>query len=104
MGDSIDRRKMIEAMKDYMIKPNIINLIAKKYSNDSTTVTIGDIEEEMDINSGIKQGCTASTTLFKIVTFKIMNSIELKGIEYDIEGQTFLKLVEKLTMGLSNLN
>ena len=90
--DSINRRKMIEAMKDYMIEPNIINLIAKIYSNDSTTITIGDIEEEMDINSGIKQGCTASTTLFKIVTFKIMNSIELKGIEYEIEGQKITTL------------
>ena len=46
----------------------------------------------MDINSGIKQGCTASTTLFKIVTFKIMNSIELKGIEYEIEGQKITTL------------
>ena len=46
----------------------------------------------MDINSGIKQGCTASTTLFKIVTFKIMNGIELKGIEYEIEGQKITTL------------
>ena len=90
--DSINRRKMIEAMKDYMIEPSIINLIAKIYSNDSTTVTLGEIEEEMDINSGIKQGCTASTTLFKIVTFKIMNSIELRGIEYEIEGQKITTL------------
>merc|ERR1712240_698509 len=101
MGDSIDRRKMIEAMKDYMMEPNIINLRAKIYSNDSTTVTIGDIEEEMDINSGIKQGCTASTTLFKIVTFKIMSSIELRGIEYEIEGQKITTLffaVDSLAM------
>ena len=90
--DSINRRKMIEAMKDYMIEPSIINLIAKIYSNDSTTVTLGEIEEEMDINSGIKQGCTASTTLFKIVTFKIMSSIELRGIEYEIEGQKITTL------------
>ena len=46
----------------------------------------------MDINSGIKQGCTASTTLFKIVTFKIMNSVELRGIEYEIEGQKITTL------------
>ena len=45
--DSINRRKMIEAMKDYMIEPSIINLIAKIYSNDSTTVTLGKIEEEI---------------------------------------------------------
>ena len=85
--DSIDRRKLIEALKEYMINPHIINLIAKIYSNDSTVVTLGDLEEEMEINSGIKQGCTASTTLFKIITYKIMSSIEEKGDEYEIDGQ-----------------
>ena len=48
---------------------------------------MGEIEEEMEINSGIKQGCTASTTLFKIITYKIMNSVEEKGDEYEVEGQ-----------------
>ena len=85
--DSIDRRKLIEALKEYMINPHVINLIAKIYSNDSTVVTLGDLEEEMEINSGIKQGFTASTTLFKIITYKIMNSIEEKGDEYEIDGQ-----------------
>ena len=28
------------------------------------------------MNSGIRQGCTGSTTLFKIVTFKIMQKFE----------------------------
>ena len=85
--DSIDRRKLIEALKEYMINPHIINLIAKIYSNDSTMVTLGELEEEMEVNSGIKQGCTASTTLFKIITYKIMSSIEEKGDEYEVDNQ-----------------
>ena len=70
-----------------MINPHIINLIAKIYSNDSTMVTLGELEEEMEVNSGIKQGCTASTTLFKIITYKIMSSIEEKGDEYEVDNQ-----------------
>ena len=50
-------------------------------------VTLGELEEEMEVNSGIKQGCTASTTLFKIITYKIMSSIEEKGDEYEVDNQ-----------------
>ena len=35
---------------------------------------------------GIKQGCTASTTIFKLITYVIMNSIEEKGVEYEVQG------------------
>jgi hypothetical protein len=84
--DSIDRRELIEALKDHMVNPHIINLIAKIYSYDKTIVTIGDMEEEMEVNSGIKQGCTASTTFFKLITYGIMNSLEEGGEEYEVEG------------------
>ena len=84
--DSIDRRKLIEALKNYMINPHIINLVAKIYSNDKTILTMGEMEEETDVNSGIKQGCTASTTFFKLITYEIMNSIEKEGKKYEIEG------------------
>ena len=50
-------------------------------------VTLGKLEEEIEVNSGIKQGCTASTTLFKIITYKIMSSIEEKGDEYEVDNQ-----------------
>ena len=85
--DSINRKQLIEALKEYMINPYIIDLIAKIYSSDSTIVTYGEIEEEMDINSGIKQGCTASTSLFKLVTYMIMKSVEERGEKYEIDGQ-----------------
>ena len=64
----------------------MIDLIAKIYSNDRTTLTLGDLEEEMEITSGIKQGCTVSTTLFKLVTYMIMSKLEEKGIPYEIDN------------------
>ena len=62
--DSIDRRKLLEVMIEYRINPYIIDLVAKIYSNEKTTIHLGEIEKEMEINVGIKQGCTASTTFF----------------------------------------
>ena len=84
--DSIDRRKLIEIMIEYRINPYIINLIANIYSNETTIISLGEMEKEIEINVGIKQGCTVSTTLFKIITYVIMNSIEEKGVEYEVEN------------------
>ena len=99
--DSIDRNNMIEALKEQMINPYIIDLVAKIYSDDSTVVTYGEIEEEMDINSGVKQGCTASTILFKLVTYMIMKRVENTGERYEVEGldlSTLLYADDSLTM------
>ena len=38
-----------------------------------------DLENELDITSGIKQGCTGSTTIFKLITYKIIDKIEREG-------------------------
>ena len=81
---------MIEAMKEHMINPHIIDLVAKIYSDDSTVVTYGEIEEEMDINSGVKQGCTASTILFKgTFSHRTKNSLFLKLANFP--SSTFLR-------------
>ena len=84
--DSIDRSKLIEVLKEYRVHPNMIDLIAKVYSSDRTTLSFGDIEEEIEITSGIKQGCTVSTTLFKLVTYMIMTNLEEKGTPYEIDN------------------
>ena len=84
--DSIDRRRLIEALIEYRINPYIIDLIAKIYSNDKTKICIGEEEIEIDINTGVKQGCTASTVFFKIITYIIMSKVEEKGIEYEVDG------------------
>ena len=38
-----------------------------------------DLRKEINITSGIRQGCTGSTTLFKLLTYIITSKIEEKG-------------------------
>ena len=63
-------KKIIEVMKDYKIHPKIIDYSRNiAYEGDTTKINIGyDLETELglDITSGIKQGCTGSTTIFKL--------------------------------------
>ena len=67
-------------MKEYKIHPDVIDAIAEIYNGDSTIIDIGkERYEEMEVTSGIKQGCTGSTTLFKLVTYKIIKELEKKG-------------------------
>ena len=39
---------------------------------------MGEMEKEMDIQSGIRQGCTGSTVLFKLITYMIIEELEKK--------------------------
>ena len=78
--DSIKREKIIEVMKDYKIHPKVIDATAEIYEGDTTKINIGyDLENELEITSGIKQRCTGSTTIFKPVTYKIIDKIEREG-------------------------
>lgn len=62
---------------EYKVHPKLIDIIANIYQNDSTNITYGDNKEvNLNITSGIKQGCTGSTTLFKIITYKIIQALE----------------------------
>ena len=85
--DSINRIKLIETLIEYRVHPNIVDLIARLYSDDKTELTLGDMKREVCVNSGIKQGCPLSTTLFKLVTFMIIRKLEEEGVEYEVEGR-----------------
>ena len=74
--DSIKRDKIIEALMHYRIHPKIIDTIAKIYQNDSTEIQIGELRKNINITSGIRQGCTGSTMLFKLITY--IEGMELK--------------------------
>ena len=75
--DSIKRGKMIEILMESKVNPKCLDFITKVYTNDKTRVEIGEEEEvEIDVTSGIRQGCTASTSLFKLVTFRIIQELE----------------------------
>ena len=74
--DSVKRSELIEAMIAYKIHPKVIDAVTNIYQGDETTIRLNDdTAEELEVTSGIRQGCTGSTTLFKIVTYIIMKEI-----------------------------
>ena len=77
--DSIKREKIIEVMKQYKIHPQVIEAIAEVYKEDKTIIEIGNMKKEMKVSSGIRQGCTGSTTIFKLITYRIIKELEKKG-------------------------
>ena len=83
--DSVKRKELIETLIKYKIDPNIINIVANIYTKDETIIKMGDREENIKIGSGIKQGCTASTVFFKLITYEIMKEIEEKGEKFELE-------------------
>ena len=70
----------------YKIHPNIIDIVAKIYQDDFTNIVVGDHEERIEITSGIRQGCTGSTTLFKLITYEIIKELERNGEALEIEN------------------
>jgi len=81
--DSLDRKEMIEVLKNYNIDSNIVNQIAKIYRNDWTEIYLREgMTESIDITSGIRQGCTGSALLFKLVTYEIMQELDEKTVGF----------------------
>ena len=83
--DSVDRKKMIETMREYRINIRVIEMIVQLYSKDSTTIKLGGLEEKIRVTSGIRQGCCISTLLFKMITFKIIEELREKGVKYQVD-------------------
>lgn len=90
--DSIKRGKMIEVLMKYKIHPKVIDAVASLYKEDKTKINIYDTEEEFSITSGIRQGCTGSTTIFKLITYTIIEELEKKGYGYKDEKFTLCSL------------
>ncbi|XP_068205143.1 DNA repair protein RecN-like [Palaemon carinicauda] len=68
-------------MKECRIHPNVIDTLEEIYEGDKTKKNIGyELDKEFELTSGIKQGCTGSTTLFKLITYKIKPE-EIEGIK-----------------------
>ena len=68
--NSIKRHKLIEVLIYYRVHPLIIDLIAKVYTEDKTYLQLNEeVRSEMMVTSGIKQGCTGSITIFKLITY-----------------------------------
>ena len=73
----IKREKIIAALKEYKADPELIEAIANIYQDDFTNLQINEeIEQLLPVTSGIKQGCTGSTALFKLITYMIIRELE----------------------------
>ena len=82
--DSINREKLIEVLIKYKINPYIINMIIQMYEGDKTTIRLGKLKKTIEVTSGIRQGCSISTLLFKMVTFTIIEQLNEKVEAYKI--------------------
>ena len=57
-------------------------MIIQMYEGDSTTIQLGKMRSNIEVTSGIRQGCSISTLLFKMVTFTMIEEINNKVIKY----------------------
>lgn len=75
--DSIKRGQLIQILKENKVHADLISIIAEIYKGDKTIINYGNVKNvEIPITSGIRQGCTGSTTLFKLITYKILERME----------------------------
>ena len=84
--DSIDRGKIIDILTYYKIDCQIIDIVAEIYKNDLTKIKLGEGSEiDFEITNGIRQGCNLSPTIFKMITYRIIEEVQFKckGFNYD---------------------
>ena len=82
-NDSIKRETMVQILKELRIDIMIIDFLVRIYREDSTKIQLEKNKEiEIEVASGIRQGCTASTVLFKLITHKIIEEMrKTEGIK-----------------------
>ena len=82
--DLVNRGKLIEVLIKYRVNPKNIDLIVQMYEKDEKTLNLGKMKETIEVTCGIRQGCSISTLLFKMVTFCIIEDIQKNGKMYGI--------------------
>ena len=67
---------MIEVLMEYKVDPKVVRTLAKLYQGDRTFVELDEEHKfDIEVTCRIKQGCTVSTTLFKLITYKIIKKL-----------------------------
>ena len=67
---------MVQILKELRIDSKIIDFIVRIYKEDSTKIQLEKNKEiEIEVTSGIREGYTASTVLFKLITYKIIEKM-----------------------------
>merc|ERR1711888_141633 len=84
--DSVSREMLISTLRKYNINEKIIDKIVDLYTDDETTIRLGECEEKIKVTSGIRQGCAISTLLFKMITYCIIEELKTNGIIYKSKG------------------
>ena len=81
--DSIKIETMVQILKELRIDSKIIDFIVRIYREDSTKIQQEKNKEiEIEVTSGIRQECRASTVLFKLITNKIIEEMrKTEGIQ-----------------------
>ena len=59
-------------------------MIIQMYEGDKTTIQLGKLKKTIEVTSGIRQGCSISTLLFKMVTFTIIEQLIKEADPYKI--------------------
>ena len=81
--DSVDRGRLVMTMMQYKIDSKIVDIIASIYTGDSTELYMNnEMETEIEITSGIRQGCNGSTVLFLMITYIIIEKLQEENIGY----------------------
>ena len=59
-------------LQDYKMPGRVVNYSLRTYCWEKRILGVGDREIEMEVKSRISQGCTVSSVLFKLVTYRII--------------------------------
>ena len=90
--DSINREKLIEVLIRFKINPYIIDMIIQMYEGDRTTIQLGRLKRTIEVTSGIRQGCSISTLLFKLVTFTMIEKLKSKTKPFKDLHHAFIRI------------
>ena len=81
--DSVNRYCLFKTLLELKIHPNIVNVIADIYSDDDTSLYFNNkVVTDINITSGIRQGCNLSALLFILITYKLIQKFQSLGIGY----------------------
>jgi hypothetical protein len=90
--DSVDREVIWKLMHHYRFLPNFVSIIRQLYKNATCQVTDdGKLTEPFTVQTGVRQGCILSTTIFLIVVMRQSTTGRRTGIQW-----TFTKQLQDL--------
>ena len=67
------------------MSPRKIEMIVQMYAKYKTTITLGKMQKPIEVTFGIRQGCSISTLLFKMITYIIIEELEEQGEKYEVD-------------------